>query len=151
MEARKARKRIPMKRSSPEPASEKLYETASFVYFIRWLRSRCLEPSFGLTTIRKFKLVPRPSSLLAALLVGLCHVSLGQDYDIEVPGEPPAVPAPKGVTLFQNVRIFDGTSPALSAPSNVLIRGNTIDRISASPIPVDTNANVQVIAGNGRS
>ena len=46
------------------------------------------------------------------------------------------------VTLFQNVRIFDGKSAALSAPSNVLVRGNTIERISVSPITVDTNANV---------
>jgi len=139
-----------MKRSSPEPASEELCQTASFVYFIRWLWSRRLQPSFGLTTIRRFKLVPRPSSLLAALLVGLCQVSPGQDYDIEVPGQPPGVPVPKEVTLFQNVRIFDGTSPTLSAPSNVLIRGNTIERISASPITVDANANVQIISGNGR-
>ena len=139
-----------MKRSSPERAPEELDETASFVCFIRWLWSGFLEPSFGLTTIRKFKLVPRSSSLLAALLVGLCQVSLGQDYDIEVPGEPPDVPVPKGVTLFQNVRIFDGTGPTLSAPSNVLIKGNIIERISASPITVDANANVQVISGNGR-
>src|SRR5262245_14950733 len=130
-----------MKRSSPEPAPEQLYETASIVYFIRRLWSRCLEPSFGLTTIRKFKLVPRPSSLLAALLVGLCQVTLGQDYDIGVPGQPPAVPVPKAVTLFQNVRIFDGTSPTLSVPSNVLISGNVIEQISARPIAVDANAN----------
>jgi imidazolonepropionase-like amidohydrolase len=91
-----------------------------------------------------------PSSVLALLLIALCQVSLGQDYDIEVPGQPPSIPIPKGVTLFQNVRIFDGTRPTLSAPSNVLIRGNTIERISASPITVDANANVQVIAGNGR-
>src|ERR1700730_17441856 len=94
--------------------------------------------------------VLRGFSLLSALLVGLSQVSLGQDYDIEVPGEPPFVPATKGLTLFQNVRIFDGTSPTLSAPSNVLIRGDTIEQISASPIIVDANSNVQVIAGNGR-
>jgi len=139
-----------MKKLSPEPAPKKLYETASIVYFIRWPWSRCLEPLFGLTTIWKFKLVPRRSLLLTALLVGLCQVSLGQDYDIEVPGQPPAVPVPKAVTLFQNVRIFDGTSPTLSVPSNVLISGNVIEQISASPIAVDANANVQVIAGNGR-
>ena len=40
-------------------------------------------------------------------------------------------------TLFQNVRIFDGRSAALSAPSNVLVRGNTIARISAGPITVE--------------
>src|SRR4029077_19479194 len=98
----------------------------------------------------KFKVVPRPSSVLALLLIALCQVSLGKDYDIEVPGQPPSIPIPKGVTLFQNVRIFDGTRSTLSAPSNVLIRGNTIERISTSPITVDANANVQVIAGNGR-
>ena len=52
--------------------------------------------------------------------------------------------------LFQNVRIFDGKSAALSAPSNVLVRGNTIERISASPIIVDTHDNVRVIAAEGR-
>jgi imidazolonepropionase-like amidohydrolase len=98
----------------------------------------------------KLKLVLCPSSVLALLLIALCQVSLGQDYDIEVPGQPPSIPIPKGVTLFQNVRIFDGTRSTLSAPSNVLIRGNAIERISTSPITVDANANVQVIAGNGR-
>src|SRR4051812_5009721 len=34
------------------------------------------------------------------------------------------------VTVFENVRIFDGTHLLLSAPSNVLIRGNIIEQIS---------------------
>jgi len=42
-----------------------------------------------------------------------------------------------GATLFQNVRIYDGTGKFLSAPSNVLVRGNRIERISRAPIPVD--------------
>jgi imidazolonepropionase-like amidohydrolase len=54
------------------------------------------------------------------------------------------------VTLFQNVRIFDGRSAALSSPSNVLVRGNVIERISASPIAGGTDANIRVIAANGR-
>jgi hypothetical protein len=33
------------------------------------------------------------------------------------------------VTVFENVRIFDGTHPSLSAPSSVLIRGNIIEKI----------------------
>ena len=37
--------------------------------------------------------------------------------------------------LIENVRIFDGTHPSLSAPSSVLIRGNIIEQISTSPIP----------------
>jgi imidazolonepropionase-like amidohydrolase len=87
----------------------------------------------------------------ALISLGFCQTSLAQDYDIEVPGlAPPATPVSEAVTLFQNVRVFDGRSPALSAPSNVLVRGNTIERISASPITVDTNANVRVIPGGGR-
>ena len=85
------------------------------------------------------------------LSLGFCQASLAQDYDIEVPGlAPPATLVSEGVTLFQNVRVFDGKSATLSAPSNVLVRGNTIERISASPIVVDTNANVRVIAAGGR-
>ena len=41
-----------------------------------------------------------------------------------------------GGTLFQNVRIFDGKSAALSAPSNVLVRGSTIERISPPRLPL---------------
>jgi imidazolonepropionase-like amidohydrolase len=64
-----------------------------------------------------------------------------------------ALPAPlvsKEATLFQNVRVFDGKSATLSAPSNVLVIGNTIARIFASPITVDRDVNVRVIAADGR-
>ena len=92
--------------------------------------------------------------VLAAFLVGLCQSSLGQvgDAILEEPGSVPSpTPLAAGAaTLFQNVRIFDGKSTTLSAPSNVLVRGNTIARISTSPITVDTNDNVRVIAANGR-
>ena len=101
--------------------------------------------------VRAVKRLRRSSLLLAALLTGLCQASLGQDYILEAPGSaPPAAATSGGATLFQNVRIFDGKSAALSAPSNVLVRGSTIERISASPISVDANADVRVIAGNGR-
>ena len=59
------------------------------------------------------------------------------------------VPARDAATLFQNVRIFDGKSGALSAPSNVLVKGNIIERISASPIAADPG--VTVVAGGGRT
>jgi imidazolonepropionase-like amidohydrolase len=55
------------------------------------------------------------------------------------------------VTLFNNVRIFDGRSPALSAPSNVLIRGNIIERISGEPIAVDRSAGTRIVDGGGRT
>ena len=39
---------------------------------------------------------------------------------------------PVAETLFKNVRVFDGTNGALSAPTNVLIRGNKVAVIGTS-------------------
>jgi imidazolonepropionase-like amidohydrolase len=51
--------------------------------------------------------------------------------------------------LFENVRIFDGKgATALSSASNVLVKGNLIERISTEPIEAE---GVQRIAGNGRT
>ena len=55
------------------------------------------------------------------------------------------------IVLFQNVRVFDGKSATLSAPSNVLVRGNKIERISTAPIPTDRSAKTQIIEGRGRT
>ena len=90
-------------------------------------------------------------TLVSAVLLGLCQISLAQDYMLAAPGsEPQVASGSKGATLFQNVRIFDGKSAALSAPSNVLVRGNIIERISLTPIAFDANADVRVIAAGGR-
>ncbi len=84
------------------------------------------------------------------LLLGPGSAPVGaQDFDIEVPGldeEAPA-PPPGGATLFQDVRIFDGRSERLSQPSNVLVRGNKIERISTEPIEA---RDARAIAGQGR-
>ena len=56
-----------------------------------------------------------------------------------------------GATLFQNVRIFDGTGKSLSAPSNVLVRGNRIERISSATIALEPTADGAVIDGGGRT
>ncbi len=53
--------------------------------------------------------------------------------------------------LFENVRIFDGTSKSLSPASNVLVRGNLITRISREAIPLDGKSGVRVIQGGGRT
>jgi imidazolonepropionase-like amidohydrolase len=58
---------------------------------------------------------------------------------------------PSSLILFENVRIFDGKSSTLSGSMNVLVRGNTIDRISKDPIPVDRSANARIVAGGGRT
>lgn len=55
------------------------------------------------------------------------------------------------VTVFQNVRVFDGKDGQLSSPSYVLVRGNRIERISPTPIPTDRRADTIVIDGGGRT
>lgn len=53
--------------------------------------------------------------------------------------------------MFENVRIFDGTSEKLSAPSYVLVIGNTIKTISTAPIAAPPGTPVTRIAGGGRT
>ena len=81
----------------------------------------------------------------------------------ETPGAaPPATMASSVATLFQNVRIFDGTSAALSAPSHVtlgvvkegaladllLVEGNLLENIQLIEDPdqnfPDTSATVEI-------
>jgi imidazolonepropionase-like amidohydrolase len=83
----------------------------------------------------------RVRALFAACLCLLCAPVFAQDRP----------PDSGSVTLFENVRIFDGRGSALSAPSNVLVRGNKIERISATPIPVDRRADTRIINGGGRT
>ena len=52
---------------------------------------------------------------------------------------------------IENVRIFDGTSSSLSAPSNVLVVGNLIRSISAAPIAAPPGTTVTRIQGGGRT
>jgi imidazolonepropionase-like amidohydrolase len=59
--------------------------------------------------------------------------------------------APQPTVLFQNVRIFDGRNGELSPPSNVLVSGNTIERIATDPILIDGRADVTTINGGGRT
>lgn len=70
------------------------------------------------------------------------------DFDTPEPALP-AVAGASSPTLFQDVRIFDGRNPTLTPPSNVLVSGNTIQRISADPI--DAAPGTRIIAGGGRT
>jgi len=72
--------------------------------------------------------------LAAAWLLGACAGGIAQTAE---------------TTLFQNVRIYDGSSARLSAPSHVLVRGERIERISAAPISAPAGATV--IDGQGRT
>jgi imidazolonepropionase-like amidohydrolase len=82
------------------------------------------------------------SRYAAAPVLLIAALALSTAAPVQAPANTPPV-------LFQNVRIFDGKSSALSAPSNVLVRGNVIERISTSPIAADAGATV--IAGGGRT
>ena len=53
--------------------------------------------------------------------------------------------------IFENVRIFSGTSDRLSAPSNVLVVGSVIKTISTGPVAAPPDTAVTRIAGNGRT
>ena len=83
---------------------------------------------------RMVKLILYASLVLAVFLVELCGASWGQgDADLAAPGLAPfPTTLAHGATLFQNVRIFDGKNEVLSAPSNVLVRDNLIERISVA-------------------
>ena len=63
----------------------------------------------------------------------------------------PDPPAPRSTALFQDVRIFDGKSGSLSAPSNVLVRGNKIEKISTDRIQIDNIGDAITINGGGRT
>ena len=53
--------------------------------------------------------------------------------------------------IIENVRIFDGISDRLSAPSHVLVVGNLIKAISAAPIADPPATSVTRIPGGGRT
>jgi imidazolonepropionase-like amidohydrolase len=79
------------------------------------------------------------SRLCVAALAGMPWMASAQEA---------AMPA---AVLFENVRIFNGTDK-LSVPSNVLVVGNRIARVSSAPIAAaDTSRSTTVIAGNGRT
>jgi imidazolonepropionase-like amidohydrolase len=55
------------------------------------------------------------------------------------------------VTLFQNVRVFDGKSDKLTAPLHVLVRGKLIENISDKAISTDRRGDTLIIDGEGRT
>jgi len=86
-------------------------------------------------------------ALTLALATTTSAHSVMEDELGSVP-EPANTSAPLQPVLFTNVRIFDGTHARLSGPSNVLVQGHTIARISSTPIDA---AGARVIDGRGRT
>ena len=86
--------------------------------------------------------------------LSLCQSIVAATSIVGVWGHALAQQAPAATdaaTLFQNVMVFDGKSGAISGPTNVLVKGKRIARISSAPIVVDGDARVTIIAGNGRT
>jgi len=85
-------------------------------------------------------MILKPSqAVIAALLFGGVAAAM------------PALSTRSDAVLFENVRVFDGKSAQLSGPTNVLVRGNKIEKISSAPIPVDQSAATQTIDAGGRT
>lgn len=103
--------------------------------------------SLRLRTLRKLKRGQSRPWVFAVLLAGFCQAGQAQ----EVQRTSPSTPSGSAVTLFQNVRVFDGKNSTLSGPSNVLVRGNQIELISTGPIPTDRSPNTTLIDGGGRT
>jgi imidazolonepropionase-like amidohydrolase len=83
----------------------------------------------------------RFTRLLGALAIFLCAT-------VEAAHSQSNQPA---AVIFENVRIFNGTSDRLSAPSNVLVVGNVIKTISTAPIADPPATSVTRIQGGGRT
>ncbi|HTF61611.1 MAG TPA: hypothetical protein VK638_02750 [Edaphobacter sp.] len=64
---------------------------------------------------------------------------------------PATQPSSPTTVLFQNARIADGTHGQLSGPSNFLVRGNLIEKVSSSPIPTDRSGMTKIIDGGGET
>lgn len=87
---------------------------------------------------------------LSLTLGAILGLGLGQ-AQAAVPSESQLPKAqPQGV-VFENVRIFNGTSGDLSEPANVLVTGNTIQAISTAPVDLPAGMEVTRIAGEGRT
>ncbi|WP_114770530.1 metal-dependent hydrolase family protein [Microvirga subterranea] len=93
--------------------------------------------------------VDTPTRRSSRLLVLAAVLSVGSSpAAVSQPRSPS--PARDGPILFENVRIFDGRTATLSPASHVLVKDNTIARISAEPIETGVNAGIRGVAGNGR-
>lgn len=57
----------------------------------------------------------------------------------------------ENITVFENVRVFDGKSERLTEPCNVLIHGNQIAKISVQALSPEETKDATIIYGGGRT
>ncbi|WP_019501447.1 metal-dependent hydrolase family protein [Pseudanabaena sp. PCC 6802] len=85
--------------------------------------------------------------ILGALLLAV----IGFATQIGLVRSQPAQTSQPTSTLFENVRIFNGTSAQLSAPSSVLVVNNKIEKISTGSIAAPSDTGLTRINGGGRT
>jgi imidazolonepropionase-like amidohydrolase len=90
---------------------------------------------------------PRIAALRRALLAAV-SLALGAGA---APAQPAGAAAGTSTVLFENVRVLDSRRGQLSAPTNVLVVGNTIKQISRQPVKLDRSARTTIIRGQGRT
>ncbi|WP_413742871.1 amidohydrolase family protein [Sodalis sp. RH15] len=108
--------------------------------------------SSGLSAVSAYcgNRIKGPWLILLGILCFFSYIALADEGDFIMPGEATPPPVNHEVTLFQNVRIFDGKNADLSDPSYVLVKDGVITRISTDPIDADGADNARIIAGDGR-
>lgn len=80
---------------------------------------------------------------VAFLLAIIIALSIGHAANAD------ATKPPEAITIFTNIRVFDGKGSPLSTPTSVTVRGNIIDRIGNAPANLPANA--RIIDGGGRT
>jgi len=88
--------------------------------------------------------------ILSLTLGAILSLAVGQAQAATPPDSPLSKAQSQGV-VFENVRIFNGTSASLSEPTDVLVAGNTIQAISPAPLDLPAGMEVTRIAGEGRT
>lgn len=89
----------------------------------------------------KIRSTIRLQQILTALATSLiCTIAQAQQ-----------TPPVKTGVIFENVRVFDGKTSRLSAPSSVLVSGNVIQSISTGTIATPPGVEITRIQGGGRT
>src|SRR5690554_3814599 len=101
----------------------------------------------GDTQAKEWSMRSSPHNRGAALVLSvLGFLAVGaRAQDAPVPSG--AAASGSATVLFRDVRIFDGMSGRVAGPSDVLVRGNRIERIGAGLVPEPTT---RIIVGSGR-
>ncbi len=113
------------------------------------MTTRSLHPGASRTSTAAIR---RPPAVIALSLLTLLTACQGPAALNQTPKQPPdAGQTRRTATIFDNVRVFDGTSTGLSPVVNVLVVDNTIKTISATTIQAPSGYSTVRLAGGGRT